>query len=131
MLNPIHTTKFFLTSFIRLCVRHEFFLNKESLTSWSCLFLNKEHLFVGMVVNKNLTRNWNQHHEITPQSSHSCYCRQGKFVQPYKRVKFVNENLRGKCCSLYTRASNTTKEFVKENVVVCAALKCAWTAVKM
>ena len=125
MLNPIHTTKFSLTSFIRLCVRDTFFLNKES--SWKADHTSFEQgklVRVYMVIKENLTSNWNQHHEIPPQSSHSCYCRQGNVVQPYKRANNIcqGKNLRKKSCSLYTRASKPTKELVKENLVACAGL---------
>ena len=38
----------------------------------------------------------------------------------HEEIKLVRENLRKKTCSLYIRASKTTKELVKENLVVCA-----------
>ena len=41
----------------------------------------------------------------------------------HEQIKLVKENLRGKTCSLYTRASKATKELVKENLVgMCAGL---------
>ena len=50
-------------------------------------------------------------------------CRQGKLVEPYTRENKLTcqGKLAGKkLCSLYIRASKTTKELVKENLVVCA-----------
>ena len=37
----------------------------------------------------------------------------------HEQTKLIKETLRGKTCSLYTRASKTTMEVVKENLVVC------------